>query len=200
MKRRCFVGTFTPGTAATANFYNYVTASLNSAGTIATIPLTGLSNLTEYQALFDQFRINAIKWEFLPRIVDLNQNQTNASAGTTFQDRPYISYCVDKRGTTIPGGTYSSGTYNAFTEVGPVKMRRGDKPLSIYIKNPLIVEQFGGGATRYVTPKFADIDSSGIAMAHRGLYVFFHNQVFTSAAFVQYDVYCTYYVTFKGMK
>lgn len=200
VKRRCFVGSVTPSTAATTSFYCMVNPSLGSAGTLWGTSLSGLSNLAEYQALFDQFRINAVKLELHPTSVDYNFDQLQPSTGTTFYPRGYVSYIIDRRGTTAPAGTYTSTTYNAFTEIGPVKQRRADKKISIYLSKPLITEQFGGGATRYVTPKFADMNASGTAMPHQGIYMFVHQQGFSTASWPTFDVYATYYVTFRGMK
>lgn len=199
VKRRFWAGTITPGTTSTTSFWNYVTPTLSSAGFICGTTLGGLPNLAEYQALFDQYRLNAIKLEFKPRVFNVTNDQ-NPATGGTFRDRPYVSILIDRRGTTTPAGTYSNSTYNAFAEAGNVKMKRGDRDLSVYLSKPIISEQYGGGATRYVSPKFTDMDSAGITMPHRGMYSFFHTQQFSTTAFTSYDVFATYYLTFKGQK
>lgn len=202
VKRTCFVGTITPASTTTASFWNYVTPSLASAGTICGTTLGGLNNVAEYQALFDQYKLAAVKLSFKPRYVDVNLNQINPSSGTSTTDRQFLSYVIDTRGTTTISGTYGTTSYNQFTETGKVKIRRGDKEVSIYIK-PKINEQFGGGANRYVSPKFADMDSNGLAIPHRGVYIYHHTQNTLSSGiptFGAYDVFATYYLTFIGMK
>lgn len=198
VKRTWYAGQVVPSTTTTANFWSYVTPSLNSAGTIATTALSAVPNLTEYTSLFDSFKINAIKLTFRPRNVDFNLSQTNPSTGTTYSDVPYVSYLIDPYSTLSPSGTYSIGTFNNFYAEGKAKTIRGDKEFSIYWK-PKCQEQFGSGALRYIKPRYAATDTNGNTMPFRGVHLFFHSYNFTGV-FNQYDVYATYYMTFKGQK
>lgn len=199
VKRKVFCSSINPSTVTTANFFSYVTPSLSSAGSMANVNIGGLTNIGEYQALFDQFKLSAIKYELYPRVTDLVNDQ-NPATGGTFRDRPYVSFCIDKKGTLTPTGTYVQATWNQFAESGNVKTVRGDKKVTIYLNKPMINEQFGGGANRYVSPKYADLDGAGTTMQHRGFYIFFHTQTFAGSALIGYDVYATYYLAFKGQK
>lgn len=195
--KRNFVGTIAPGSASTSQFYNYVTFTMQSAGSIFGTPLTGMSNLNEFNNLFDRFRLGAVKYEFRPRVGPLMENQSIPTTAT-FREKPYITYLVEPTATTTATGSYAISTYNALAEQGRVRTIRGDRPFSIYVR-PMITEQYGGGATRYIRPQFTNNDGTGQTMEHRGFYIMFHNQGFQPPN-MSYDVYATYYVTFKGMK
>lgn len=196
--RTWYAGQVVPSTASTAGFWSYVTPSLSTAGTIAGTALASLPNSAEYTNLFDTFKINAVKFKFRPRNVDLNLSQTNPSTGTVYTDVPYVTYLADSYNTLTPSGIYGITAYNTLLQEGKVKTIRGDKEFSIYMK-PKIQEQFGSGAVRFVKPKYTATDTNGTTMPHRGFHIFFHSYNFTGV-FNQYDVYVTYYMTFRGQK
>lgn len=198
VSRTWYAGQVVPNTTTTAGFWNYVSSSLSSAGTIAGTALSALPNSTEYTNLFDTFKLNGIKFKFRPRNVDLNLSQTNPSTGTTYTDVPYVTYLVDPYSGLAPSGTYSIATYNNLLQEGKIKTVRGDKEFSIYVK-PRVQEQFGSGAIRFISPRYTLTDTNGTTMPHRGFHMFFHSYNFTGV-FNTYDVYVTYYMTFKGQK
>jgi hypothetical protein len=112
---------------------------------------------------------------------------------------PYIvSVIMDPKNQTVPTGSYSSTTYNIFSENGKVKKYNGDKNITIFFK-PMCTEQFGGGALRFIKPAWTSTNADGLALPHRGFHIFFHNANF-STQFNSYDVYATYYLQFKGLK
>lgn len=196
VKRTCYLGTIAPNTNTTPGFWQYRSVSLNSGFTNETnTNMGGLSNVAEYQALFDQFKLCAFKITLRPRANDLQYDQTGAAL---VRDIPYVSIVKDPVDAVIPAGIYSSSNLNSFLESGNVRTYRADKPVTIYMK-PKVQEQFGSGAIRYVTPKWTTLDSTGINMPHRGFGCFFHNQSMTGI-FNTHDVFITYYLKFKGMR
>lgn len=199
VKRTFYSGSVNPAIGATNQFWSYLTPSLGSAGILFNTTLSGLPNLTEYRDLFDTFKLSAVKYRLVPRVGPLTQDQTIPSTGTTFIDKPMISTLIDPKSQITASGTYSLGTYNTFLELGNVRRRRGDREVNIYWK-PLIQEQYGSGALRYIKPRYTNIDTLGQSMPHRGCYVFWHNWNFTSVSLPQYDVYVTYYLKFKGQR
>lgn len=200
VKRTVHLGLFSPNTTSTNGFWQYRTVSLddgfiNESG----ISMAGLINVVEYENIFDQFKLNAAKITLRPRVTNLSAEQDAPTAGTVFREIPYVTISLDPYDTIVPSGTYSRATYNAFLEAGKnIRTRRADRPFSVYLK-PVVREQYGGGATRYMKPRFTDLNASGKAMAHRGYHMFFHNQNF-SGTFTQYDVFVTYFLQFKGQK
>lgn len=209
VKRMVYAGVLAPSatlTTGTSYFWQYNTVSLtrsiaNFNGVSSS--LGGLTNLAEYTPLFDQYKLGAYKVTFRPRIMNISSDQTTPSANianpATYP--PQFVTLIDGKNTLNPGGTYSPATLNTLLEAGG-KIRRGDKPFSIYVK-PWIPEQYGTGATRYVRPKFTDLDTAGQAMSHRGFHLFLMRQGFYSDAndtACTWDVYVTYYLTFKNQK
>lgn len=197
VKRRVFAGSVTTGTVSTGRFWSYVTTSLTSAGTLFTTALGGLTNMTEYDALFDTYALKGVKFEFQPKLVDISQPQTYDSVSPAVLDRGYIDVIIDPKSNTVPSGTLTGATYNAFAEIGNPKTYRADKPFSVYFK-PLIQEQYGGGFNRYITPRPTDITAT--AMQHRGFHIFWRNQNMSSVTNVSFDVYVTYYLQFRGKR
>lgn len=197
VKRTCWIGSFTPATAATSDFWSYQTPSLASAfAAPGGVALGGLSNLAEYTPMFEQYKINGIKLAFKPRFVNFNMDQQVPTAGVAFRDPPYVSVIMDPRNNVTPSGLYSAATINSFLENGNVKTRRADRAFSVYVR-PQVQEQFGGGAVRYIKSPWTN--SGDTTVAQRGYHLFFHNQNF-GTTFNQYDVFVTYFLQWKGMK
>lgn len=199
VKRSFYAGIVSPSTASTPGFWSFLAPSLNSAGLLFNTTLTGLPNVGEYSSLFDTYKLSAIKYRLVPRTGPFSQDQTIPSTGTTFLDKPNISILYDPKNTLAFAGTYSPTTYNVFTELGNVKRFRGDRDINIYMK-PLIQEQYGSGAIRYMKPRFTAMDAAGLAMPHRGTMVFFHQNAWTSTSLPSFDVYVTYYMQFRGQR
>jgi len=197
VKRTCYVGNFTPGTAATNQFWTYQQPTLEFAFTDGSGALAGLTNRAEYTVMFDQFKINGIRVHFKPKFVGYNTDQYVPSTGTTFRELQYVSTIIDPKSNVTPSGTYSAATVNSFLEQGNVKTRRADKPFSVYLRNPMVTEQFGGGSTRYIRSPWTDANATNTGQ--RGYHLFFHNQNMTTT-FNSYDVFVTYYLQWKGQK
>lgn len=200
VRRMCVSGSpLTVSTTATSNFWRYQTVSLDSGFQqmdVAGTTLTSLTNRTEYQALFDEYRLSAFKVTLIPKFSNYNTDQA-AAYGTTLI--PYICIVKDAQSKLVPTGTWSAATLNTLLENGG-KIYRADRPINIYMK-PLVTEQYGGGADRYVRPRFTDLQSAaGTTMAHRGfhMFVFVGTWVAASMAGLAWDVRTTYYLKFKN--
>lgn len=206
-RRKVYSGYLTPGASlntAVGNFWQFQTVSLNNGlfqYNATPTRLTGLTNVSEYAALYDQYRLRAVKFEFLPKMGAIVQTQVvGATPATTsaFQP-PRVCIIKDPMSTITPSGTYSSGTLNTLLENGG-KIYRADRKFSVYLR-PKIVEQYGTGATRYVSPMWTSTDAAGLAMEHRGFHMFlFRNNFDTSSADFAFDVFTTYYLQFKNPK
>lgn len=200
VKRTCYLGTVTPNSSSTPAFWRYISTSLDSGFTNeSNFSMGGLTNLAEYTPLFDQYRLNAIKYVLRPRQGMNVADQNNATAIS--HERGYHSVLIDKAGTITPTGTFTSTTYNTFLENGNVRTYDATKPVTIYIK-PLVQEQYGSGAFRYVKPRWTDLGTAGNAMPHRGFHLFTHTNSMNTASLGRYayDVFVTYFIQFKGQR
>lgn len=201
VKRLCVSGTpMTVSTTATSNFWRYQTVSLDSGFQqfdVGGTTLTNLTNLAEYQALFDEYKLSAYKVTLIPKFVDYAQQQGIAYNSTALV--PYICIVKDPQSKLVPTGVWSATTLNTLLENGG-KIYRADRPINIYMR-PKVTEQYGSGADRYVSPKFTDLSSAaGTSMPHRGFHMFVFVGTWVSAqmANLAWDVRTTYYLKFKN--
>lgn len=202
VRRLCVSGSpMTVSTTAVQNFWRYQTVSLDSGFQqfdVAGTTLVSLSNKGEYQALFDEYKLSAYKVTLIPKFVNYQTDQAVALGSTLV---PYICIVKDPQSKLVPTGTWSATTLNILLENGG-KIYRADRPINIYIK-PKVTEQYGGGADRYVSPKFTDLSTAaGTSMPHRGfhMFVFVGTWVPAALAGLAWDVRTTYYLKFKNMK
>lgn len=200
----CGIVPITFSTTATANFWKYVAPSLdNGIDTFQAVPtiVASLTNKAEYAALFDQYKLSAWKIKFVPKYQDYNLNQGGAAAPTAGIDVPMLCIVKDPYSTLTPTGTWNQSTLNTLLEQGG-KVYRADKPVTVYMR-PKVTEQYGGGANRYISPRYTDLTTTaGTTMPHRGFHMFAFNTTWNNAALSQnaWDVYITYYLSFKNPK
>lgn len=189
-------------TAAVGGFWRYVQPSLNTAwASPATGAVTNVfNNLGEFEPLFDQFKLHGVKYTFMPTYVGSGTQINTGAALSSNWKIPYVAVQIDPQSTLNPSGTWTQTNLNTLLE-GGARVYRFDRPFSIYLR-PRVSEQYGAGATRYVTPKFTTLDSNGKAMLHPGMHMFWFNNEWDATAFgnVKFEVKTTYYVTFKNMK
>lgn len=184
--------------AATENFYRYWTVSLtNGCQTFSPTPTVTnqLSDLSSFQSLFEQYRLNAYKIELHPRYLNFSADQNTAT--TTVRNVPMVYICKDPTSATTYTGTWNQTFLNGLLENGG-KCYRGDKKITIFMK-PKVSEQYGGGANRYVKPQWTDLGTTaGNSMPHRGFHMFVYSNTFDNASFPVYDVFVTYYLQFRN--
>lgn len=207
VRRKVYAGYLTPDSSlnnSTNNFWQYQTISLTSGPqnfTSVASRLNGLTNRAEYAALYDLYRLRAVKYEFLPKMGAIVQTQVVGAtpATTSGNDPPRICIIKDPQSTLTPSGTYTSTNLNTLLENGG-KIYRGDRKFSVYLR-PKVTEQYGGGANRFVSPMWTSTDATGLAMEHRGFHMFlFRNNFNTSQSDFAFDVFVTYYLQFKNPK
>lgn len=204
VKRHVCIGTLSPAadmSTGTTYFWQYVQPSLDRV--MAQFDGTGsalgsLTNKSEYQALFDQYRLGGLKFTFRPRVQDMNYDQN--AAATPTQRVPFFAISMDPQSTLTPTGTYSLANLNLLLENG-ARIVRADRTFKVYLK-PKVQEQYGAGATRYVSPKFTNLnDATGTDMKHRGFHLFLYREGMNSSAVgLAWDVFVTFYLTFKNPK
>lgn len=195
--------TIGPG-VGTAGFWQYVQPSLDifmrDMNAVSPVSLGGLTNLTEYTNLFDQYKLSALKYTFVPRLSNINAEAVLNLTGTSVIRKPYWCIVKDPQTQLTPTGAWSRANLNVLLEQGG-KIYSADKPINIYLK-PRISEQYGGGATRWVRPNWTTTDAPGASMPHRGFHLFAFNDDFDSTSFanMRWDVRVTYYLQFKNMR
>lgn len=185
-KKTVWSGNWTPGTGSTSAFWQY-----------RTVTPTTLSNWTEYQSLFDQYKLHRVKVTFRPRYDSFAGNDTTdvTLPGITNQAGCYVHIINDPTSALTPSGTYVSTTLNAFMENGNVKTYQGNKPFSVYFK-PMIDVTISGGNQRRPSPWLQCKDNS---VVHNGFHAFMQDINMTGTFGQSFDLFTTFYFSCRGM-
>lgn len=179
VKRKYYAGSWVWNTVTTADFWRYVVWNIGM-----------LPNIAEYAALFDQYKINALKYTFIPRYDTTTQGQVQAT----------MHYVVDPASTVIPQGLYGVSTLNTLMENSGVKTRLLSQPVTIYYKPKVLTSDLGGGTgARIVKPGW--YRTTDLSVDHRGFHSYVHlNDMTSTNANVKLDVFVTVYAQFKNLK
>lgn len=186
IKRKFFSTSWVWTTTTTNDFWRYFVFDLNN-----------IPNVTELQNVFDMYRINGLKYTFMPRYTAVE----GSTAGSTGTPTAYAHVIVDPESTLIPSGVYGSGTLNSLMENTKVRTFNLNRPFSIFYR-PKITSQANGGTTSGVisSPKF--IRTSDASTLHRGFHMYVQQNQFTAsaAANIVLDVFITAYVSLKNVR
>lgn len=117
-------------TALSSGIGCFCNGGASSTNTVTPLELSRLPNYTEFVALFDQYQLNAVKFKF---IYDRNTSSVNAQLVANLYNGIPTFYGVEDKDDAIP-----LTTINEYLENEHVKIRRLDKPFSIYVKNPCL--------------------------------------------------------------
>jgi hypothetical protein len=173
--------TFVPSAATTAGFWQYIGFSPNA-----------LPDWTQYTNIFDEFKINSLKFVLYPRYTEV------PIAG---QPQVYLTYIIDPQSLLIPSGTYSRATYNTLTEQSRVKIRSGNRPVTIFIRYPKMSDAINGNISQKSINTWVNTNSGGNQI-YKGFHLFFNDANFSGSGFanVSYDVTITAYMQFRNIK
>lgn len=187
-KRKFYLESWQPNTTSISGYWRQYNQGLNN-----------LPNNTEITALFDQYKVNAIKLQFIPRFDNFAGNNTTDTTlpGVTNQSGTYAHVCYDTRSTITPAGIYNSSTLNTFMEQGRVKTYNGNRPFTVYYR-PVIVTQYGGVNTQmYVRSTWLPTNNP---ITLYGPHVFMQDYNFNGTFGNSYDIYVTFYMMCRNMK
>lgn len=192
LKRTFWLENWTFSTVTTNGFWRYYSFTLSQ-----------LPSLSEFQSLFDQLKISAIKVTFRPRYDNFSGNDTTdtTSPGVTNAPGNYMHVIVDPKSLTTPSGLYTSSNLNIFMEQGNVRTYQGLRPFSVYFK-PMINQTVGAvqGMRRRAPYLLIDPASGATGAPHYGFHVFQQDVNLTGTSVQSFDVYVTYYMMAKGVK
>jgi hypothetical protein len=186
IKRKFYFNSWVWTTTTTSDFWRYQ-ETLASA-----IPA-----FSEYTALFDTYRISAVKWTYMPRYDSVEAS----TAGTTGSPTAYAHVVIDPQSTVIPSGTYGSSTLNILMENTKVKTYKASRPFSVYYKPKILMQGFGGGSASVVRSP-PNIRTTDLGVSHRGHHIYIQQNNFSASANANiiFDVFCTVYLQLKNLK
>lgn len=152
---------------------------------------------SEFQSLFDSYRVNAIKLTLTPYFSGVDSTLTGPGiVYPTFQPRVYT--LIDRNG--FPAG--SLATENQFIESAQAQIvKKPCEPFEIYIKNPGVeaAVAIGGGFTANAMNKFSPwLDTSNPSVEHWGAAVGMVIPPNSVNGGFFYNVNVTYYMQFRN--
>lgn len=182
-KRITALGNWTFNTTTTDGYWRYFSVTMAS-----------YNNFAEMAALFDEYRVNAIKLTLRPRYDCVD------SGSTVNNPQTYLHYIVDPGSTLLPAGAYDLTTLNTFLENNDCKTRTLNRPVSIYFK-PKVMDQVAGGGTQARAVKGGWIRTTETSVIFRGAHLFIQGNNFTNVTnAVKLDQYITFYCSFRNPK
>lgn len=186
IKRTSYIGTWTWANTTTNDFWRYE----NYSG-------SNINGFSEFAALFDEYKINAIKVTFRPSYDSVN---APTAAGAVAQPQAYAHVVVDPESTVIPSGIYSQANLNTFLENSGVKTYTLNRPFSVYFK-PKCLSQVLGGGTGSKIERPGWLRTSDPTVNHRGFHMFIQqNAMLQTNTNVRLDQYVTVYAQFRNLK
>lgn len=186
IKRKFFLRTWTWGTTTTSDFWRYQGFFFSD-----------IPNFSELASVFDTYRVNAIKFTYMPRYTSTNAE----AAGTTGSPQAYAHYIVDPDSTLIPAGIYGSATTNQLLENTGCKTRQLNKPFSVYYK-PKVLQAYLGGGTGAAARSPPFVRTSDVNVDFRGHHMYIQQNNFSASANANIilDIFVTVYMTLKNVR
>lgn len=160
--------------------------------------LSQISNLGEYQALFDQYKLRKVVVKMIPYI-----NSVNAPGGLTYPGDmcPIFHYAIDHDTWTAPPANEAG--IGALRERNNYKWHKMDRPLTIVIKPRYqgYAEDNAGNPISATTGRGAWLDMARDEVDHYGLLGVFEG-IQSQPANLIFNMRCevTYYMCFKGVR
>lgn len=183
--RTQITGAWSVGTATVGDFWR--TYSPTVAGSF--------NNFSEFAAVFDQYKVNAIKIKFYPRYNSIDANPTTLT-NTTVK----MVTVVDPYSTLVPAGVYSATTANVLMEQSGARVRDGLKPVTVYWRPKIAIPTNVGGGVTYVDSSKMWLNTTSTAVPFLGFQALVATNNFSTPIGLVYDVFVTYYATFRNLK
>lgn len=182
------VGQWVFNPASTNGFWRYETVDLNI-----------LPNASEYTALFEEYKIRAVKFRYVPNYDNMSSGDANNSAAT-INNSYQVHVCADPNtGILIPAGAYNTATLNTYlAEANRNRIIRGGKEFSVYYKPKVLedVNQTVSSKTVY----FPWTRTTFPTNTARGHHMFIWGNNGSNVGGLTFEVYVTLYLEFRGMK
>jgi len=187
--RTCRFANWSFTTTNVSGFWRYETCALNS-----------LSNVNEYTNLFDEYRITGVKYRYVPCYDSLSAlDSTNGSTlPVTNAYEAHVS--VDaSTGTQIPSATYNIAALNGYLEeANRNKIYRGGKEFSVFYRPRVLEDHNTNTASKTIPFPWTRTTASSVVARGHHMFIWGHNG--TSVVGLNFEVYLTVYVQFRGAK
>lgn len=115
---------------------------------------------TDFQLLYDKYKINGVKVTFIPLGTATTNATTQSLASTNYAT---IAIAVDNDDASLPG------SWDLVAAKQDCKIRRLSKPVSVYVRNPKIAQSIYDGVVSAYSPTTGWIDMNYDGVPHYGL-------------------------------
>lgn len=181
--RTTYGGPWVFGTATTNDFWRYNTVTMNA-----------FNNFAEYAAVFDEYKLCAVKQTWRPRYDSVN---APGAVGTVAQPQAYAHLIIDPESTITPSGVYTNASLNTFLENGKVRTKTLNRPFSVYWK-PKTTSPMTVGSKKIYSPWLPTTTTTQI---FSGYHMYLQQNNFDSTnTNIVLDSYITFYLMFRGQK
>lgn len=137
-----------------------------------TFALSDLPGVSDFTAMYDQYRLNAVKLMFYPNLTSADANPIG-----TIETVPRAFFVIDYDDST------TLGTINTALEHQNVKIRQMHKPFSIFLRPKSLTEVYCSAVTTAYAPKKSQVlDMAYTDVPHWGVKILV-DAVFTAQAF-----------------
>lgn len=176
-----------PSTVSTSDFWKYYQFQPNQ-----------IPNWSDFFNLFDQYKVNALKFSFVPRSDGFDGANTtdNTLPGVTNASGTRLHVVNDPYSTVVPTGTYTAATLNSVMEQGTVRTYIGTKTVDVYFKPTINVTTEAGSNYRVKAPWL----NVNVQNVHNGFHIMAQDANFTGFFNQAYDVFITAYMSFRNLR
>lgn len=187
IKRTFYNGIWQPAVTTTNDFWKYYQYTLSN-----------MPDQAQYTSIFDQYKITGVLTTFIPRF-DNFDGSNRTTVGTTNSSGVALSIINDPYTVVSPSGTYTSANYNTFAEQGRVRLYEAGKTITVYSK-PTIANTLLSGSNQLVKAPW--LQTSNNLTVHYCFHAFAHDHNFSGSFMTSqaWDVYTTFYISFRGMR
>lgn len=179
-KRKFFVENWQPNATTTNGFWRLFNVAPNL-----------LPEWSSFISLFDVYKVTGILIEFLPRYSEFSGNDTTANRSGT-----KVHIVNDPYSIVGPSGLYNAANLNSMLENGNCRSYSGNRPIRVFSRPTVFYDV--GGCTMVKKASFIRTDSG--ATGHKCCHVFMQDQNFTGQFTQNFDIFYTYYITFKNLR
>lgn len=187
VSRKFWTQLWAPSAVSTDGFWRYYQFQPNQ-----------IPNWSDYNNLFDQYKVNALKFSFVPKWDGYGGEDTTdvGAPGITNATGVRLHVVSDPYSTVVPTGAYSSATLNSMMEQGTVRTHIGTKTVDVYFKPTINVATEAGNNYRVKAP-WLNVTTQNV---HNGFHIYAQDTNFVGKFDQVYDVFITAYMSFRNLR
>lgn len=168
--------------ATTSNFWRYDQPTVGSS--------PQFNDFAQYAAVFDQYKVNAIKVTYRCAFDNVPSNTT--------VDQLYVHCVIDAATQLVPGGTYTSTNLRLLMqEGGKTHKIVADRPFSVYFKPKIEIPSSVGTGSYFRRAPWLLTDDTNVPL--RGYHMFLYANNFGVPPYTL-DAEYTWYMSFKNRR